>query len=148
MSLAFVIYHIVCSLLCYPIMYDSRTWLFPQEKLNRKVMLLSEYLTLDWLCPCPDKSVTDDVEKSAAQFEALDKGEPSPEKEMIKARDPLSKVCLDVTRSWICSYCNKLLKYWILKSLFWIRTWSLWVQTACSPIPPKFSQTKPEQTSG
>lgn len=31
-----------------------------------------------------DKNVGDDVEKSAAQFEALEKGEPSPEKEMIK----------------------------------------------------------------
>lgn len=31
-----------------------------------------------------DKNTGDDVEKSAAQFEALEKGEPSPEKEMIK----------------------------------------------------------------
>jgi hypothetical protein len=44
---------------------------------------------------CPDKNVGDDVEKSAAQFEALEKGEPSPEKELIKARDPLPTVCLD-----------------------------------------------------
>jgi len=41
-----------------------------------------------------DKSVTDDVEKSAAQFEALDKGEPSPEKEMIK--EPLTEVKKEV----------------------------------------------------
>lgn len=37
-----------------------------------------------------DKNAGDDVEKSAAQFEALEKGEPSPEKEMIK--EPLTEV--------------------------------------------------------
>ena len=43
-----------------------------------------------------DKNVGEENEKSAAQFEALEKGDPSPEKEMIKARAPLSKVCLDI----------------------------------------------------
>jgi hypothetical protein len=37
-----------------------------------------------------DKNVGDDNEKSAAQFEALEKGDPSPEKEMIK--EPLTEV--------------------------------------------------------
>ena len=36
--------------------------------------------------PLADKNVGEDNEKSAAQFEALEKGDPSPEKEMIKAR--------------------------------------------------------------
>jgi len=37
-----------------------------------------------------DKNVEGDVEKSAAQFEALEKGEPSPEKEVIK--EPINEV--------------------------------------------------------
>jgi len=37
-----------------------------------------------------DKNVGDENEKSAAQFEALEKGDPSPEKEMIK--EPLTEV--------------------------------------------------------
>merc|ERR1712088_539734 len=37
-----------------------------------------------------DKNVGEDNEKSAAQFEALEKGDPSPEKEMIK--EPLTEV--------------------------------------------------------
>merc|ERR1711974_349812 len=37
-----------------------------------------------------DKNVGEENEKSAAQFEALEKGDPSPEKEMIK--DPLTEV--------------------------------------------------------
>jgi len=40
----------------------------------------------DWASPLTDKNVGEDNEKSAAQFEALEKGDPSPEKEMIKAR--------------------------------------------------------------
>jgi len=37
-----------------------------------------------------DKNVGEENEKSAAQFEALEKGDPSPEKEMIK--EPLTEV--------------------------------------------------------
>jgi hypothetical protein len=37
-----------------------------------------------------DKNVGEDNEKSAAQFEALEKGDPSPEKELIK--EPLTEV--------------------------------------------------------
>ena len=39
----------------------------------------------------------DDGEKSAAQFEALEKGEASPEKEPIKARTPLSNATLIIS---------------------------------------------------
>ena len=47
---------------------------------------------LKWPWSHADKNVGDENEKSAAQFEALEKGDPSPEKEMIKARAPLSKI--------------------------------------------------------
>ena len=52
---------------------------------------LSIAMNVNWLCVHADKNVGEDNEKSAAQFEALEKGDPSPEKEMIKARVPLSK---------------------------------------------------------
>ena len=55
------------------------------------VRKLSIAVNWNWLWPHADKNVGDDNEKSAAQFEALEKGDPSPEKEMIKARAPLSK---------------------------------------------------------
>ena len=49
-----------------------------------------EYLPsiLIWFM-CTDKNLGDDVEKSAAQFEALENA-PTTEKELIKARNPLS----------------------------------------------------------